>query len=268
MYIAIDIGGTKTLVARAGSDGAVQTEQRFATNPDYAVFCEDLIREVKALGDDPIDGIGVAAPGTMDYQTNRVRAFGNLPWKDVDIKGVLTDAFNCPVHIDNDANLGAIAEARIGAGSAFNEVLYITISTGIGIGVTSGGSIDPALADSEGGMMHFRFKGELTIWERFASGSAFVERFGAQGKDVEDPTIWKEYAQDLSLGIGSLIAVIQPEVIVIGGSMGEHLPKYQDYLTEALEATKAPIISIPPIIGASDPHRAVLKGSILAAQGL
>jgi glucokinase len=142
----------------------------------------------------------------------------------------------------------------------------ITISTGIGTGVTVNGRIDPALADSEGGQMHFRHEGKLSRWEHFASGKAFFKRYGKFGSEVEDPTIWDKWSADVSLGIGSLIAVIQPEVVVIGGSMGVHLHKYHDHLKKHLEETRSPLIVSPPLIAAQDPDNAVINGCYVLAR--
>ena len=109
--------------------------------------------------------------------------------------------------------------------------------------------------------MHFRHDGTLMKWESFASGKAFVERFGKMGAETEagDPA-WDEFAEDLSLGFGSLIAVIEPSVIVVGGSMGEHLPKYHSQLVDAMQKIRTPVVKMPSILQAKDPSNAVING--------
>ena len=269
MIVGVDIGGTKTLVARFNSDGKIEAESEFKTDINYESFLAKLCAEIASICESSqhkLDAIGVAAPGVMDYKTLHFKRFGNLPWQDVDLKVKLENAFSVPVAADNDANIGAISEATIGAGKDYDEVLYITVSTGIGTGITAKQSIDPALANSEGGMMVFPHKEKLTIWEKFASGKAFVERFGVMGKDTDDPKIWQTYARDLSMGIISLIAVIQPDVVVIGGSMGEHFHKYYDFLMDNIKSVKSPIVELPPIVPANDPHRAVIYGCYIAAK--
>ncbi len=268
MIVGIDIGGTKTLVARFNQQGEIETESEFKTDINYESFLAKLCSEITAIARDPstIKAIGVAAPGIMDYKTSRFKRFGNRPWRDIDLKVKLENTFNIPVSADNDANMGAVGEANLGAGVDYDEILYITVSTGIGTGITTKKTIDPALADSEGGMMVFPHEGQLKVWEKFASGKAFVERFGIMGKDTDDPEIWKTYARDLSMGIASLIAVIQPEAVIIGGSMGEHFHKYKDYLLEDIMSSKADIIDVPPIMPAKDPHRAVIYGCYVSAR--
>ncbi|MDX1765959.1 MAG: ROK family protein [Candidatus Saccharimonadales bacterium] len=268
MYIAVDIGGTKTLVAKVDDQGQIVTEKKCETIKDFDEFMEKLFGAIEEVAGnmDEVHAIGVAAPGLVDKKTKTLKIAGHLPWIDADIVTPLAEKYSKPALIDNDANLGALSEAVAGAGKDFREVLYITVSTGIGTGVVYDGVVDPSLADSEGGMMHFRHDGKLMLWEAFASGSAFVERFGAMGKDVDDPEIWKQYAEDLSLGFGSLIAVIQPEVIVVGGSMGEHLHKYHAFLVDALTTTKARTVRIPQIVEAKDAHRAVVNGCYVMAK--
>lgn len=270
MYVAIDVGGTKTLVAVFDEQGQIKKEKKSPTNKNYEGFFKELVDEIDQLVENPskISAIGVGMPGTMDYEKQIILRYGNLDWHDVDIKHRLEKHYSRPVGLENDANAGAIGEANLGAGKVYDEVLYITISTGIGTGVTVKGRIDPALADSEGGSMHFRHQGKLVRWEKFASGQAFVERYGDIGANVNDSEIWKEYAKDLSLGIGSLIAVIQPEVVILGGSMGAHIKKYRDHLFTALHEAHSPIIEYPPIIAAERPEKAVIYGCYWLAKEL
>lgn len=268
MYIAVDTGGTKTFVALLDEEGIIVHKERFLTNPDYTQYIEELCSVINKVAPNmkEITAIGMAAPGVMNYTTEHIVAFGNLPWHDVDLKHEITSRFNKPTVIDNDGNMGGLGESELGAGKGHSVVVYITISTGIGTGVVHDGSIDPTMAKSEAGMMHFKHDGENMLWEKFASGSAFVRRFGKQGKDVTDPAVWQEYAADLAMGFGSIIALIQPDVIVIGGSMGEHLEKYRGPLLHYLQSVRSPLTPIPQIVAAKDPENAVLKGCYVAAK--
>lgn len=268
MYIALDIGGTKTLVALLDDDGVIVKKERILTNHEYGQFKEELYTTIDTVCTDmsEVDAIGIAAPGVIDYDNDTVKAFGNLAWHDVEIKHELAARYNKPTVIDNDGNMGALGEAVLGAGQGYSVVAYITISTGIGTGFVHEGVIDPTLAKSEAGMMHFKHDGKNMLWEKFASGKAFVERFGKQGKDIDDAVIWHEYAQDIAVGFGSIIALIQPDVIVIGGSMGVHLEKYRTFLLESLQEVRSPLTPIPQIVQAKDSEQAVLYGCFVAAK--
>ncbi len=269
MYVAIDIGGTKTLIAVFSEDGTILDSVKQPTNPIFSKFTHELKKTVESITKNvDVRAVGIAAPGRVDYESNNVLGFGNLAWHDVDIISPLQELFEVPMAIDNDANMGAVGEAVMGAGKNHATVLYITVSTGIGTGFTFNGVVDRAMAYSEGGQMHFRHDGKLTRWETFASGRAFVERFHGLGKDITDPAIWEEYAEDLSLGFGSLTAVIQPEIIVVGGSMGEHLEKYRDFLLHAMQVTRSPVIQVPKIVEATYPNEAVINGCYVVAKRL
>ncbi len=267
MYVAIDVGGTKTLVVAYDHDGTELSRKKIPTSHDYGIFIKettDLINEL--AGTHSIDVISMAAPGVVDYDTKVIREFGNINWHNADLITPFSTEFNAPVLIDNDANLGALGEANMGAGKGVDTMLYLTISTGIGSGITYKGALDKSLLKSEAGQMHFNHNGDLQVWEKFASGNAFVERFGGYGKDIDDPKIWKTYAYDLSVGFGSIMAIVQPDQIVIGGSMGEHLHKYHDFLVDAVGKVRSPLVSMPSIVSAAQPSFAVINGCYVAAK--
>lgn len=270
MYIAVDIGGTKTLVAKFDDDGNIIGQNKCLTDKNYDVFiknlCETILKTVEHDSSE-LKGVAIAAPGVVDYANNKFESFGNLDWENVDLKeGICINVRNVPVLIDNDANFGALGEANLGSGKEYRIVLYVTLSTGIGTGVTIDKKIDPSLARSEGGQMHFKQDGKLLTWEKIASGKAFYERYGKMGSEIDDPKIWKEYAEDVSMGIGSLVAVIQPDVVVIGGSMGEYLDKYKTFLEKALNQNKSKVVTIPPIVKAKDANNAVIYGCFIGVK--
>lgn len=267
MYLAIDIGGTKTLIAAYSEDGDILRKQKYETPPDFTTFMEKLIEQLDdVLDGERVDGIAVAAPALIDYDTQIAKRFGNLGWHDVDIVGPLKERYTDNVHIDNDANMGALGEANMGAGVSYEKMLYITVSTGIGTGVTYNGQISPALRESEGGMMKFRHEGKLMEWEDFASGRAYVQEFGKYGADDVDPKHWKEWSEDLSIGLVDLIAIIQPDIVVIGGSMGNHIHKYHDFLHEAIQSKRGVTVEMPMIIGAKHPDEAVINGCYIVCK--
>ena len=267
MYLAIDIGGTKTLIARYDDNGSIVDENKFPTNKDYQSFVEELSAAITAQIDkSPVSAIGIAAPGHVEDDTGIIKGFGNLDWKNIDIKSDLSSKFDLPIILDNDANMGAIGEANMGAGEGFRKVLYVTVSTGIGTGITVEGEISPALRESEGGHMLFKQDGKLVPWEEFASGKAFLRHYGKQGKDVDDPRIWEEFAGGLAQGMWDLIALTQPDIIVIGGSIGVHFHKYGKFLQDAVSKFSSDVVDHPEIVQAKDPDNAVINGCFVTAK--
>ncbi len=267
MYIAVDIGGTKTLVAIFNDDGECLRSQKHKTETNFERFMAQLIREIEAVAaEDRIDAIAVAAPALIDYDQGIAKSFGNLDWQNVDITSPLKQTFTDKVLLDNDANFGALGEANLGAGVGHETVLYITLSTGIGTGATFQGKLTPILRRSEGGMMQFPHDGKLTVWEKFASGKAFFEEYGLYGADDDKPEDWKAWAEDVALGLVEMMAIIQPNIIVIGGSMGVHIHKYHDFLQAAVQRNRGRTVDMPVIIGAKFPDTAVINGCYVACK--
>ena len=108
--------------------------------------------------------------------------------------------------------------------------------------------------------MALEYKGKLVAWEDFASGKAIVERFGKQAKDIDDTATWQRIVHDWAHGFLELIALVQPDVIIIGGSVGTHFAKYSNLLKKELSTYHNPMVPIPPIIQASRPELAVVYG--------
>ncbi len=164
----------------------------------------------------------------------------------------------CPVVIENDANLAGLSEAML-LKKKYSRVLYLTISTGINIGFIVNQHIDSDITPEAGDIVMER-GGKLVTWEHFASGKAIVKRFGKRASDIDDEETWRKIAHDFALGIADLIAVVQPQVIVIGGSVGVYFDKYGGLLKVALKQFETPMTPTPPIIKAGRPDQAVVYG--------
>ncbi len=260
MYIAVDIGGTKTLVAAYSEDGQILRSNKQPTDKKFDSFLKNLEAQVeKVASDDTIQAIGIAAPGLIDDETNIVKSFGNLDWENVDVVTPLKHAFTDQVFIENDAKMGALGEANMGAGEDYGTVLYITLSTGIGTGVTDAGKLVHSLRHMESGSMRLD-EDSHKIWEKYASGKAFFEEFGMYGEDDENPEHWKKWAADVALGMYDLIAIVQPNVVVIGGSMGNHIHKYHEFLHKEIQSLRTNMVDMPIIVGAQNPDEAVING--------
>lgn len=258
MFVAVDIGGTKTLVAAFTEAGEITEERRFATPQDYAAFITELANEVAKLTTREFKHGVVAVPGRLDRQTGVGIAFGRLPWENVPIGVDVAKIFGCPVQIENDANLAALSEANL-LKHKYHKVFYITVSTGIGGGYVINGILDPDTIDAEIGAQIMEHEGKLMKWESFASGKAIVSKYGKRASDITDPHAWKAIAKNLSLGIYNVIRTYTPEVIVIGGGVGGHLDKFRDFLEKQLQDYN-PDLQIPPINEAQRPTQAVIYG--------
>jgi predicted NBD/HSP70 family sugar kinase len=260
MYVGVDIGGTKTLVASLDDNGVITEKIRFETPHDYDLFVLSVQRVASDLKVKEFHAGGIGAPGKIDRERGCGIVFPNLvEWHNVPIDQDLEKIFNCPMIIENDAKMAALSEAMM-VKDTFDKVLYITVSTGIGYGYVVDRKIVSTIADLGGSSIMVEHKGKLTPWESFASGRAIVERYGKRAQDIHDIKTWRAIVRDLRPGMLELIAITEPEVVVIGGSVGTYFERYGEILKEELQKFETPLLPHPQLRGAARPEEAVLFG--------
>lgn len=259
MIIAIDTGGTKTLVASFNKKGVLTKQTKFPTPHDKKEYITEL---KKVLLDNysykNIDAIVIAIPGVI--KDGVVKWCGNLPWVNFNVKksltGVLGDA---PVYIENDAKLAGLGETRF-LKKVPPQSLYVTVSTGIGSGIITNGRINPALRNSESGHALIEYDGVVQEWERFASGQAIYKTYKKYASEIHSKRVWNKIADRISRGFLAVIPILQPDVIIIGGSIGTYFKQYGDQLKKILEEKLPKNIDRPKIIQAKYPELAVIYG--------
>lgn len=256
--MAVDIGGTKTLVASFANGLHVTNEERFPTPQDEHEFMTMLQATLQNFGAENAEAICVAVPGIVD-STGVVLRCGNLPWTNFPLRQRLAENFSCPIYINNDAKLAGLAETHSLAKVPPLSV-YVTVSTGIGTGIITNGRIDQSLAGSEGGHMLLQTPKGLQEWEDFASGKAIYESHGKLARDIHDVQEWHQIVENLVLGFQTLIPLLQPDVIIIGGSVGRYFERFGPLLSETLKSRMPAFIPIPPIVQAQHPDEAVVYG--------
>ena len=261
MYLGIDIGGTKTLVAIFDGDGQIIRQNKFPTNKDYVKFLDELDRVIKSeIGNSTPIAACCAAPAQIDRKAGKAIVFGNLPWRNTPLVHDISKIVgNIPVFIENDANLAGLSEALL-VRNKYKKVLYLTISTGIGDGIIIDGKIDPDFADTEAGQMMLVHGDGISKWEDFASGRALFARYGKKASEISDPAIWLEFSKNLAQGIGELVATIDPEAIILGGGVGAHFDKFGSLLRMELKNYQNAMVKMPPVIAAKRPEEAVIYG--------
>lgn len=258
MLVTVDTGGTKTLITTFDHDGQPGAYLKFATPKLFEDYLEQLTEELHGvIGDDHPDGIVIGIPGVI--KDNMILWCGNLPWSDCDLAGPIGGAFNCPVWLANDADLAGLAETRSLAKTP-DLSLYVTISTGIGTGIIIRGNLDPALGGSEGGHCLVEYDGRVRMWEDFAAGSAIKATYGKYARDISDPKVWNQIADKISRGFLALLPALQPDVIIIGGSIGTYFDNYGDQLERLLREHLPPHIKLGELRQAAHPEEAVIYG--------
>ena len=262
LLAGIDIGGTKCLGLCLAMDGSVVVEERTPTPKGAENLCDTVAAVVEALAANagaPIGAVGVGAPGLVD-RDGVLRAAPNLIGvAEMPIRDMLVERLGVPVTVDNDATCATEAEWRHGAATGASDALLITLGTGIGGGVVSGGELQRGANGfmSEPGHMVVDPNGPPCVcgrrgcWERYASGSGLARlardaAFGGRAAGVVDAAggdpeavrgehvtaaaragdaaaleILDEFAWWLALGLANLTNLFDPEVIVLGGGLVE-----------------------------------------------
>lgn len=261
MYLAVDVGGSKTELATFDKKGTITHKTKFPTPASYEEFLTILAKEVKQSTNSKFAAAAIAIPGRIDRKHGVGISFGNLDWQLVPVRDDLEKLLLCPVAVENDAKLAGLSEARL-IKKDFKKVLYITISTGIGSALIINGKIDAAYADAEAGHILLEHQGKLQRWEDFASGRAIKAKFGMLAKDIpaDNKEAWYQIGRNIALGLIDLIATLTPEVVVIGGGVGTHFDKFESRLNEMLKIYDNPMISLPEVRQAIHPEDAVIYG--------
>ena len=259
MLVAVDTGGTKTLIARFEQDGSISKSLKFPTPADQQEYVT-LLRGTleKEFSDQPVEALVIGLPGII--KGGVALWCDNLGWKDFDAYHAFGDLFGkSPVLIENDANLAGLAETRT-LSPVPVSALYVTLSTGIGTGVITNGRIDPGLRHSEGGHMLIEYGGKLQEWEDFASGRSIYQTYDQYARDIVSVKIWDEIADRISRGFLTVIPMLQPDIIILGGSIGTYFDRYSTTLQRTLDAKLPPHIARPRFLQAAHPEQAVIYG--------
>jgi len=261
MYLCIDIGGTKTLVALMNNRRRILNSFRFATPHDQNIFFDTLVSEIRAnFSLEGLKVVSVAIPGPVE--NNKILWFSNLPWTDFDLDGKLKKLFRVPLFFENDATLAGLSEAEGLPGLS----IYLTFSTGIGGTVIRDGHIDPAFDTFEPGHDEYIFRGKLLAWEDFSSAKAIADYYGKLTSKIKKKTDWVEISCRMATGLRPIIAYIRPDHIILGGPLGLDLKKYRQPLEKQLSVALPPGVSMPKFTIAKYKHESVIYGCYLHAK--
>jgi glucokinase len=238
--IGIDLGGTAIKLARCDRHGTVLAEAEVPT-PQPAVpgaVCMALAEAVDAIDPDRLaDRVGIGLPGPCDAAGRVARISINLPgWRDVPLAAWLEARLGRRVVMGNDANGALLGEAWLGAARGVGDVLLLTLGTGVGGAVLLGGRLftghggaaaEPGLigVDPDGPVCRSGNRGSL---EQFCSlgGLARLSPLDprelcrrADAGDTEALAVWEAYGRPLGVGLSSLLYVLTPELVLIGGGL-------------------------------------------------
>lgn len=250
LTIGVDIGGTKVLAGIVDRSGQVDARVRRDTpnrSSEPQVVEDTIVAAVADLRKEyDVTAVGVGAAGFVEL-SGTVRFAPHLSWRGEHLQDVLEARLGLPVVVDNDANAAAHAEMRFGAGRGHSHALLVTLGTGIGGGIISGGRVLRGAHGLAGEFGHMQVApegrpcecGQSGCWEQYASGRALVRTSVARdvpgldrmtGLDVgaaatrgegwalaafEDVGTW------LGVGLAGLASGFDPELIIVGGGLSE-----------------------------------------------
>jgi len=265
LTIGLDVGGTKIaggLVDRAGTvvhTSRVETPD--TTTESIVSAIVDLTRELRAVGGEQVAAVGIAAAGYIDAARSTVLFAPNLVWRNTPLRELVASQIGLPVVVENDANAAAWGEFVFGTGRDVEDMLMVTVGTGLGGGIVASGHLYRGAFGIGGEVGHIRVVpdghrcgcGNRGCWEVYASGTALVREARAlaasgspkagailelaggdesaitggmvtEAATLNDPAaveLLEELGTWLGEGIASCTAVLDPALVVIAGGVAE-----------------------------------------------
>jgi len=257
LTVAVDIGGTHIRVAVYEPDSikpvAHQRTRSLATEPGVYDRLEQAIESVWPK--EKVQAIGIASPGPLDPHTGTILATPNIPeWKNFPVAPKLSQHFGVPVHLDNDANMAGLAEWQFGAGKGHQDLVYLTISTGIGGGVINNGcllqgyhgmgaELGHSIIDPEGPLCGCGHRGHV---ESFCSGPSIARYVTEQIKAGKPSTLhaqpnlsaaqiadaaregdalaifaFERAGYYLGIAVANYLATFDPSILIFGGGVSQ-----------------------------------------------
>ena len=250
--LGLDIGGTKLAAGVVDGGGKVLSFVLASTNAEDGP--ESGLERLFELGRSAvaeagvewaqIGGVGIGSGGPLDATRGVLIAPPHLPgWRDVPIVALAEEAFRLPVVLENDATAAAAGEHRYGAGAGTRNMVYLTISTGVGGGTViegklyrgasgNGGELGHVTVDCAG--RHCKGCGRKGCLEAYVSGTSIAERAAEAGMGTVttaevaaaaragDPIateVWDATTDALACGLTSIVNLFEPELVVLGGGV-------------------------------------------------
>lgn len=282
-YLALDIGGTKTSAALFTKEGKIYKDDVLTMKSETfkgeeAVYqnTKRVLKELLAktgIEEEAVSGIGVGSPGPLDTVRGLILYAPLMGWKNFPIVRRLKEDFQKPVVLDNDGNLGGLAEVRSGVGKGAKHLIYMTVSTGCGGGIIIDGNIYRGYRDGAGELGHMSIFpegkpcpcGSKGCFELYASGTALNRRMKEdmergrkslaflpakhdpekiEGRHLSEAAargdeyalkLYEEEGYYLGLGIANLFNLFDPEVIVLGGGVSKAKEFFHESLMKTLK---------------------------------
>lgn len=244
---ALEAGGTKMVCAVGTEDGTILEQQSIPTTTPE----ETIPRIVEYFKGKEIAALGVAAFGPVDVIPES-ETYGyildtpKLAWRHKDFLGGLKKELNVPMGLDTDVNGSCLGEMTYGCAKGLDSVVYITIGTGVGVGVCINGKLLHGMLHPEGGHIllerHPRDpRGGICPYhpncmEGFASGPSIEARWGKKAVElVDEPEVWELESYYIAQALADYIMMLSPQKIILGGGVMHQIQLFPLIRTKTLE---------------------------------
>ncbi len=240
--IGVDLGGTKILAGSMDGEGQVLDRREVPTpTGSQAELLEGIAATIEPLADAGMAALGFGIPSVIDRATGQALGSNNVPLEGVALGEVMSERFGVPAAVENDANVAALAEWRLGAGRGAESMIMLTLGTGVGGGLVVGGALFRGWAElghlvvvADGPPCQGNCTGRGHL-EAVASGNAAdraAEKLWGEGATAEllvgrasegDAAALEALSgigHLLGAGIGSLVNIFGSELVIIGGGFG------------------------------------------------
>lgn len=261
-YLALDVGGTKTSAALFREDGTIFGEIMRRKSRTYdgeeCVYdntrqCADTLLHQYGVQTSEIIAMGIGGPGPLDCKSGTILHAPMMGWHHFPLAAKLQEDFHIPAFLDNDGNLGALAEQRCGLAKGKSNIGYMTVSTGIGGGLVLGGQLYHGASDGAGEFGHLSINpqgprcpcGNYGCLELYASGTAIEKRLlagrkagvssmaftlsdtpgcrelaiAAEAGDSYALQVFDALGTDLGIGLTNIFNLFDLEMLVLGGGV-------------------------------------------------
>jgi len=235
--LGIDIGGANIRVGLVDQDELIRVESMLIKKESSEDDVLDNLHEmIGKFSDEKIEGIGVGVPSVVDVENGIVFDVQNIPsWKEVHLKKILESKYHVPAYVNNDANCFAVGEKYFGKAKQYKDIIGLIIGTGLGAGIIINNQLYAGNNCGAGEFGNIPFKDNT--YEYYCSGQYFTNEFGVSGKEISRRAadkeahaieIFNKYGTNLGEAIKMIMYAVDPEVIVLGGSVSKSFQFFKD----------------------------------------
>lgn len=242
--IGVDLGGTKITIGKVEKDHICEhVSFDISSQGTEGQIVSEIINGIKEIFCDDIDGIGIGVPSLVDIGSGIVYDVQNIPsWKEVHLRDILSEHFHVPIYINNDANCFAVGEKYFGQGKNFQNIVGITIGTGLGAGIIIKNHLYSGLNCGAGefGSVPYLEK----TYEYYCSGQFFINEYSERGHAIHDRAvrgdasaleIFQVFGNHLGNAINAILFALDPEAIFLGGSVSKAFPFFKDAMWKRIQ---------------------------------